>query len=149
MPSAPQPDRVPVAPVSAEEVERNGSGAQALIGYHLDLTGADGAGRVILDIDDRHLNRHGSLHGGIVAMMLDAASGFAVSRASDGPVLPNVATVSLNTNYVAPARGGRRVTAVGHVTGGGRKVVFASAQLLDQDGTLLATASGVFRCIRA
>lgn len=143
MPSAPQHE-----PVPAEEVERNHSGAQALIGYTLDLTGADGAGRVILQIEDRHLNRNGSLHGGIVAMMLDAAGGFAVSRAYKGPALPNVATISLNTNYVAPALGGHRVVATGHVTGGGGKVAFAKSELRDAEGNLLAQAAGVFRYIR-
>lgn len=135
-------------PVPAAELERNHSGAQALIGYHLDLSGADGAGRVVLEIEDRHRNRNGSLHGGIVAMLLDAASGFAVSRAVRGPQLPSVATISLNTNYVAPALGGT-VTATGHVTGGGRTVAFAKAELRDEAGTLLASSTGVFRYLRS
>lgn len=136
-------------PVPAAEVELHRSGAQDLVGYHVDLSGADGAGRVILEIEPRHLNRNGSLHGGIVAMLLDAASGFAVSRGAPGAVLPPVATISLTTSYVAPALGGRTVTAIGHVTGGGRTVAFAKAELTDEDGALLASSTGVFRYLRS
>ncbi|MDK3018985.1 PaaI family thioesterase [Pseudodonghicola flavimaris] len=140
MPSAPHD------PVPAAEVARHGSGAQELIGYRLDLSGADGAGRVVLDIEPRHLNRNGTLHGGIVAMMLDVASGFAVARSAPTPGLGSTATVSLSTHYVAPARSGR-VVATGRVTGGGRTIAYTQAELHDAEGALCASAAGVFRRI--
>jgi len=55
-------------------------------------------------------------------------------------------TVSLNMQYVAPAQGGR-VTAIGQVTGGGRKLCYANGELRDDQGVLVASAAGVFKRI--
>ncbi len=120
------------------------SGAQDLIGYALDFTGDDGAVRVILDIAPRHLNRNGTLHGGIIAMMLDAAAGFAASRAAPETGFVPVVTVSLNTRYLAPAPVGR-VVATGWFAGGGTRLLHADAELRDEAGVLLAGAAGVFK----
>jgi uncharacterized protein (TIGR00369 family) len=122
------------------------SGAQALVGYVVDLTGADGCAHVRLDLAPQHMNRNGTLHGGIHAMMLDAAAGFAASRllAEGSPDLVPVLTLSLNTAFLAGAQSGE-VVATGRVRGGGRKIVYADAELRDADGRLCSTASGVFR----
>ena len=121
-----------------------GSGAQDLIGYQIDLSAADGSARVILDIEARHLNRNGSLHGGIVAMMLDAASGFAASRSEMKERLGNVVTVSFTTQFFAPGLPGR-VVATGRVVGGGSKIKFCDAELVAEDGRVLSRSSGVFK----
>lgn len=125
-----------------------GSGAQDLIGYEIDLSADDGSARVILNVAKKHLNRNRSLHGGIVAMMLDSAAGFAVSRhlkpEGDAPLV----TVALNTQYLAPGQDATVVTATGRRIGGGRKIHYADAELRDEEGTLLARANGVFKPIR-
>lgn len=127
------------------------SGAQEMVGYVVDMATPDGGARVTLDLDARHINRVGSLHGGIVAMLLDAAAGFAAARhwAGDEPdgEAPQLVTVSLNIHYVASADAGR-VVATGRVSGGGRTLAHAEAELRHEDGRLLATASGVFRRVR-
>lgn len=123
------------------------SGAQDMVGYAIDLTPADGTVRVTLDLGPSHMNRVGSLHGGIVAMLLDAAAGFAVARSWSEAGDALLVTVSLTTNYIASTNRGR-VTAIGHVTGGGQSVRFAEARLLDDGGQLLATASGAFKRVR-
>ncbi len=122
------------------------SGAQDLVGYQIDLTAPDGTARITLDMGAQHLNRNGSLHGGIHAMLLDAAAGFAASRhlAGAGPDLIPVVTLSLTTSFLGAALGGQ-VKVIGRVTGGGRKIVYAQAQLSGADGTLYSTAIGVFR----
>jgi len=134
-------------PISAADLVQVRSGAQDLIGYAVELNTEDGRPRIVLEIEDRHRNRNGSLHGGIVAMMLDAAAGFAVSRGAGGPGLVPVATVSLTTNYIAPALSGV-VTATGTLSGGGRSILYAGAELRDEAGTLLASANGVFKVLR-
>lgn len=123
------------------------SGAHELIGYRIDLNGGDGKARVVLDIEPKHRNRNGSLHGGIIAMMLDASAGFAVSMAGGGGELVPVVTVSLTTNYVAAALDGQ-VVATGVVQGGGKSICYANSELRDAQGTLLATGNGVFKYIR-
>ncbi|MEP5732036.1 MAG: PaaI family thioesterase [Sulfitobacter sp.] len=121
------------------------SGAELLVGYAIDLHDPSGTASVTLNIAAKHRNRNGTLHGGIHAMMLDAACGFAASRflAGQGALVP-VMTLSLNTNYVAAVAEGL-VTAKGTVTGGGHKIVYATAQMLDAEGRVLSSASGVFK----
>ena len=122
------------------------SGAQGLVGYEIDLTDPDGGATITLDLRPEHLNRNETLHGGIHAMMLDAAAGFAASRtlANGADALVPVVTVSLTTSFLAPARMGR-VTATGHVAGGGYKIIYADAEIRDADGVLCSKASGVFK----
>lgn len=121
------------------------SPAQDLIGYAVDLGAPDGTCTVALDMQDKHRNRNGTLHGGIHAMVLDAAAGFAASRelAGQGDLVP-VVTVSLNTAFLAAVEGGN-VTAKGRVTGGGYKIIHADAELRDATGRLCSKASGIFK----
>lgn len=122
------------------------SGAQALVGYVVDVGQPDGLARAILDVEDKHANRNGMLHGGIIAMLLDAACGFAASmRLGEGEALTPLVTVSLTTQFVSGARIGSRVTATGIATGGGRKIAHVRGELRDETGEMIATASGVFK----
>lgn len=121
------------------------SGAELMVGYRIDLNDPSGAATVTLEIDAKHRNRNGTLHGGIHAMMLDAAAGFAASRFLAGSdALVPVMTLSLNTAYVAAVSEGT-VVARGQVSGGGYKIVYATAEITDEAGRVLSTASGVFK----
>lgn len=121
------------------------SGAELMVGYRIDLNDPSGIATVTLDIDVKHRNRNGTLHGGIHAMMLDAAAGFAASRflAGEGALI-QVMTLSLNTSYVAAVAEGQ-VVATGKVTGGGYKIVYATAEITDVGGRVLSSAAGVFK----
>ena len=57
-------------------------------------------------------------------------------------------TLSLTTDFVAAGRPGG-VTATGRIVRQGARIVFAAAELVADDGTLLATASGVFTRAKA
>lgn len=64
----------------------------------------EGTGRVLLDATDEHLNSHGTVHGGVLATMIDVAMGTAVATTGgDSPV-----TVSLTVTYLEPGRPGLR-----------------------------------------
>lgn len=99
-----------------------------------------------LTIESKHTNRSAMLHGGIHAIMLDSACGFAASRAlsADGDQL--IVTLSLTTNYLAPAKEGT-IVATGRVTRAGRSIVYAQGEVRDANGDLLATGNGVFKKI--
>lgn len=127
------------------EADDIASGAHSLIGYDIDLTPPDGSARITLTVEDRHLNRIETLHGGIIAMMLDAAAGFAASRGVAGEPFQPVMTLSLSTSYVRAAKRGMVVTAIGQRRGGGRSIQYADAVLQDSTGEVLASASGVFK----
>lgn len=121
------------------------SGAHQLVGYDVDLRGQDGSARIMLEVLPKHLNRNETLHGGIIAMMLDASAGFAASLAH-GSDLKQVVTVALNTQYLKATRQGR-VVATGTVKRAGRSICYADAELRDADGILLATGNGVFKYV--
>jgi len=126
-------------------VIRDETGAQTLLGYVVDLT--DGVARTHLTLGPQHTNRHGGLHGGIMAALLDNAMGYAAALEFDPEATPTVMTVSMTTSYLAPVREGM-VTATGTVTGGGKSILFVDGKLESETGTLLATASGVFKRIK-
>ncbi|WP_299617864.1 PaaI family thioesterase [uncultured Tateyamaria sp.] len=126
---------------------RDETGAQTLLGYVVDITAQDGTARCILDIEAQHGNRHGSLHGGIIACMLDNAMGFAASLTGDAGGDTRFMTISMNTQFMAPARSGR-VVATGSISGGGRSLLFAEGEVVDENGTVIATATGVYRRVR-
>lgn len=77
-------------------------------------------------------------------MLLDVACGNAASAYFDREEHSSVVTVSLNTNYIA-AIGEGRVTATGVPSGGGRTIAYVNGELRHEDGTLIATATGVFK----
>jgi len=98
-----------------------------------------------LDVEPQHLNRSASLHGGVVATPLDAACGYAGLHSGDSRAPPAQAvTVMLTISYLGRVDAGR-IRAHGQVTGGGRKLYFSSAELIAEDGRLIATAQGSFK----
>ena len=120
------------------------TGTQRLIGYVIDVGHGDGRARCWLDLGPQHLNRHGVLHGGIITMLLDSASGATGSLTVDETGRAPFLTVSLATQFVAPVSAGR-VTATGTVTGGGRSLLHVAGELLDDRGRVIATGTGVFK----
>lgn len=135
-----------VQPEATPDEIRDETGAQSLIGYVVDISHPDAFGQAWLDIGPQHLNRNGVLHGGIQSLLLDSACGVAGSLSVDASGTAPFLSVSMITQYVAPAPGGR-VTAVAKITGGGRKLMFMSGELHDDNGVLIATCSGVYKRI--
>jgi len=132
-------------PASREGIIENETGAQRLLGYVLDVGRGDGRAHCSLAIDASHANRHGMLHGGLAALLLDNAMGATASLTVDRSGRRPFLTIALNTQFLAPGRIGSRLTATGRVSGGGRSLVFVDGELVDEAGTRIATASGVFK----
>lgn len=65
----------------------------------------DGAARLEMDADERHLNPAGTVHGGVLATLLDTAMGQAVRSTRDD--VP--ATSQLTVTFLRPGRPGRLV----------------------------------------
>ena len=138
---------MPFPPPEDPGIIRNETGAQTLLGYVVDISARDGKGGCILDVGAQHGNRHGSLHGGIIACMLDNAMGFAASLTGGEDGQTRFLTISMNTQFIAPARDGR-VVATGSVSGGGQSLIFAEGEVLDDAGRVVATATGVYKRVR-
>lgn len=124
------------------------TGTQRLLGYVLEVGHTDGGARCILDVTDAHLNRHNALHGGIMAAVMDNAMGATASLTVSPDGRNPFLTISMTTQFMAPAYANQRVIATGRVTGGGRSTLFVSADLVDEAGVVVASATGVFKKVR-
>lgn len=100
------------------------------------------AGRVVMTLrPGEHLyNPLGSVHGGMIATLLDSVMGCAVH--STLPQGRGYTTLEIKVNYLrALTERTGTVSAEGRVTQAGRSAAFAEASLTDASGRLYATAS--------
>lgn len=93
-----------------------------------------------------NLNRSGRLHGGILASLLDSASGYCGCFTPVPGERVDAVTLSLTVNFVSSVREGR-LLAEARRTGGGRTVFFADAWVRDEAGRLVASSTGTFKYI--
>jgi uncharacterized protein (TIGR00369 family) len=99
-------------------------------------------GRAVFSLvpSETHYNPLGTVHGGVLATLLDSAAGCAVHS-----VLPSgsgYTTVDLHTTFLRPVTAASgRVTAEGSVLSRGARTALAEARLLDERGRLLAHAT--------
>lgn len=100
--------------------------------------------RFELPLGPHLLNRHGIPHGGVYAAMLDTVMGYAGCWSGDRDRRRTAMTLSLNTCFLGRPAGSRMI-AEGWRTGGGRSTFFAEGRITDDDGTLVATGTAVFR----
>lgn len=100
-----------------------------------------GTAEVGLELGPHHLNQRGVAHGGVIGSLLDTALGAAV--VSSMPKEWWCATTSLSTQFIEGPRGGR-LTATGRVVRRGSRVAFATGEVRDASGKILATASGTW-----
>lgn len=85
-------------------------------------------------------NPIGTVHGGMLATLLDSAMGCAVH--STLPAGVGYTTVDLNVTFVRPVtRDTGRVECVAEVVHAGRSIATATARIVDGDGRLYATAT--------
>lgn len=100
--------------------------------------GDDGAAEVALDAEEIHLNPNGTVHGGVLASMLDVAMGTAVAAAgAESPV-----TVALTVTYLEPGMPGRLV-ARAQVRKQGRRLLVVEGEVVQGD-QVVADALGTF-----
>jgi len=119
------------------------SGFNDLIGFDIEVWQSDFV-QLGMTIDSRHRNRSGTLHGGVLATLLDVAGGFSGCHCTREGHVRKAVTLSLSTNYTGQCKEGR-VRVIGRRIGGGRKVSFSAAEVLDAQDNLLATAQGTYR----
>jgi uncharacterized protein (TIGR00369 family) len=90
--------------------------------------------------DDSMYNPIGLVHGGLVCTLLDSAAGCAVH--STLPTGTGYSSVEIKVSYLRPVRSGEGdLIATGRLVKGGRRIAFAEADVRDEQGRLVATAS--------
>jgi uncharacterized protein (TIGR00369 family) len=87
--------------------------------------------------DRQFANRHGTVQGGMLAAMLDSATGNAVM--ANLPSDRTAVTTRLDTTFVKPAALGP-LTATARIVRQDNLLIFAEAKLLDSSGQIVAHA---------
>lgn len=103
----------------------------------------DGDGLVLgLHAADEHANAAGAVHGGLLATLCDTACGRAIRAHADDDISGAV-TISLTTDYLAPAQPGAWVEARTEVEKLGGRLAFADCSVT-ADGREVVRARAVF-----
>ncbi len=95
-----------------------------------------GSSRLEIDVDRKHLQPFGFVHGGVFASLIDAACFWSLFHGIEDPEA-GATTVDLKVNYLAPARAGRLI-ATGRRIKLGKRLGYAEASVTDETGRLLA-----------
>jgi uncharacterized protein (TIGR00369 family) len=100
----------------------------------------DGSVTVELDPQEFHYNPLGTVHGGVIATLLDTAA--ACSVHSTLPAGVGYTSLDLNVKFLRPVTiASGRLTCTGAVLQRGRRTALAEARLTDTKGRLLAHAT--------
>ncbi len=104
-------------------------------------------GRAVIEFEaaERHANPMGTLHGGVLCDIADAAMGMAyASRLDEGETFT---TLELKMNFVKPVWTGKLI-AKGSVVGGGRTIGLVECRIHDTRGRLIAHATSTCMTLR-
>ena len=116
-----------------------------LIGFRLDEAGS---GRSVLSMQSgpQHANPMGTLHGGVLCDLADAAMGiaFATTLAPE----ESFTTMTLSINFFRPVWQAR-LRAEGRVVNRGKSVGYVECEVTDQDGKAVAKAHSTCMVLRA
>lgn len=116
--------------------------AEASVVLGQDLLEVDverGAIRVAYDTTQTLANRYGAIHGGMTAAIMDDVIALAAGLTIEwGQITP---TLEMKVSYLAQAKPGSRLIAYAHTVRRGGTVIFLDADLKDDAGKLIATAS--------
>lgn len=94
-----------------------------------------GRSHLEVDIQEKHLQPYGIVHGGVYASLVDAAGFWAAYTQREGP--EGLTTVEMKLNYLAPAVSGH-FSATGRGIKIGNRICLSEATVADGQGKLLA-----------
>lgn len=115
-----------------------------LIGFKLVSIGS-GQAVIEFEADDRHANPMGTLHGGVLCDISDAAMGMAfASTLIEGE---SFTTLELKINFLKPVWKAK-LRAEGSVVGGGKTVGLVMCDIFDEKERLVARASSTCMTLR-
>ena len=116
----------------------------ALIGFTI---GSVEPGRVVVEMEagPQHSSPLGTVHGGILCDLADAAMGMAYASSLDEN--ETFTTLELKINFLKPVWSGR-LTATGYVVKSGRTVGLVDCDVHDEKKSLVARASSTCMILR-
>nr|XP_034314038.1 acyl-coenzyme A thioesterase 13-like [Crassostrea gigas] len=95
-----------------------------------------GGGNITCEFEvvEDHRNSHGTLHGGLMSLLVDAVTSWALhTKVRDR----NSASIDLSLRFIKPARVGETVVIEARTTRCGRRVAFLSAEIRSKEGRQL------------
>jgi len=107
--------------------------------YGLEFSYLDAAGIIRFPVHDFMFNPQGSLHGGVIAFVLDVGMGHWLRHSLGVPG----STIEMKTQYFAPVRG-PRARCEARFLHRGKSTHFLEAKLYDADETLAAAATSTW-----
>jgi uncharacterized protein (TIGR00369 family) len=127
-------------PPNIQAILKRPAPAGELLGQELlDVDVENGTVRVAYNASETLTNRFGAIHGGMTAAMLDDVISLAAGlKVEWGQITP---TLEMKVSYIAQAKPGTRLLAEARTIRRGAAVIFLEADLKDETGKLLATAS--------
>jgi len=105
---------------------------------------AEGKATLAVEVDDRHLNHAGTVHGGMLATLVDTTMGAAI-RSAVGDETP--ATSQLSITYLRPGKPGRLVVTA-TVRKRGESLTVCEADV-EQEGKSLVHALATFALVES
>jgi uncharacterized protein (TIGR00369 family) len=115
-----------------------------LVGLEL-TTMEEGRATFHLPVRPEHASPLGTMQGGILCVLADAAMGAAyASLLEEGE---SFATLELKTNFLKPVWSGR-ITAVAEVLKSGRTIGLVDCRMTDENGSLVAHATSTCMTLR-
>jgi uncharacterized protein (TIGR00369 family) len=106
-----------------------------------------GSAEFVIDVAQKHRQLMGVVHGGVLATLIDTATFWAVYFAIEDEQRW-LTSVDLKLNYLAPAISGR-LLARGRQVKVGRTLCYASAEVTDERGKILAHGASTLMIVPA
>lgn len=114
-----------------------------LIGMRLEEW-REGFARVFCEVGEKHMNRSGIAHGGLVLSMIDQAAGYSGLWCSVPGNVRKAVTIDLDCRFTGQVTGGR-VVAEAKVVSRGRNIFFVRTEVFDEAGKVVAFGSSTHR----
>ncbi len=127
----------------ADANARFAMGFPSLVGFHF-LEWEEDRAVLGLQIETRHLNLGGVIHGGVLATLMDVAGACAGTWCSDPTHIRKAVTLSMTTTFTGQASEGL-IRAVGTRRAGGSRIYNSTMEVFDEKDTLLALGEATFR----
>lgn len=115
-----------------------------LVGFHL-ISVEHGEAVIELEAENKHANPMGTLHGGILCDITDAAMGMAYASTLDED--ESFTTLELKINFLRPVWK-EKLRAVGKVVKRGRTVGMVECDVTNSEGVLVARSSSTCMVLR-
>jgi uncharacterized protein (TIGR00369 family) len=131
-------------PLTARWLNGDETGIAKLLGFHLTALEPDRA-LVEFEPGPQHSNPMGTLHGGVLCDIADAAMGMAwIAGLAEGE---SFTTIELKINFLRPVWSGKLI-AEGKVIRRGRTIGYAECEIHDEAGRLVAKSSSTCMTLR-